>query len=82
MSDFFTQNISTYPAKFQNDLFLLLHKQPFITAYFKSSLHIFASLHVKTSLGLHNLDYQWEEQTTRERTGHLLISKVEAKHDG
>jgi len=37
---FFTPKISIYPAEFPNDLFLLLHKQPFVTAHFRSSLYI------------------------------------------
>src|SRR6218665_1777174 len=36
----FYQEISIYPAKLPNDIFLSLHKQPFITAHFDSSLHI------------------------------------------
>jgi len=40
LNDLFYQQISIYTAKFPNNHFLSLHKQPFITAHFDSSLHI------------------------------------------
>ena len=40
LNDLFYQKIPIYPAKFPNDLFLSVHKQPFINAHLDSLLHI------------------------------------------